>query len=102
VNLCCGIPFGLMLRSNAESLKDGPERNLFGVDTVIGFIASLGVKVMTGVLLGIVPSAVILFLLGLPPRTTDDERFWILSLMVAMAIGKGIRWYRWSRRQDFR
>jgi uncharacterized membrane protein YfcA len=97
---CC-VPLGLLMRSSSEAKVRGPEPAMFALDSVVGFIASLVVKMLWVTALFFVPSLLLLHLVGSEPRTTLDMQLWVFSSLVGTGLGKWARWVRWRRTQDY-
>ena len=101
VTAACGLPLGLLLRSEAESKSGSRESTIFMLDGVVGFIASLIAKILQVAVLFFVPSLLLLHLIGHDPRSNLDMQLWVFSNLIGVAAGKWIRWLRWRRTQDF-
>jgi len=101
VTAVCGLPFGLLQRSAAESKRGSPEPRLFVLDGIAGLVATIVEKAIIGLTLIFVPSLALLWLIDQMPHSRIETQIWWAANLLGIALGKLMRWLRWRRTQDF-
>lgn len=101
VTAICGVPFGLLLRSNTEASRGSPEPRLFVLDGLLGLLATIVEKTLVVMTLFFVPSLALLWLMQEMPAAGAEMRVWWIANMAGIGLGKWIRWRRWRRKQNF-
>jgi hypothetical protein len=104
VNIPCGVALGLaFLRSDEERWKllQTASTRPFGSDSFFMILVVGLVKALFGAALLVVPSGLLLRLLGVAPLQGNFNLIWVVSMLAGLGLGKLIRWVRWKKRTDF-